>query len=316
MNDKVGLRFDVLSFHTSKNFEKCFIQEKKIIRNIQGIEKTKLRYYNNSEFCNIDVNANGCRVVLNPNKIAKNEPANKLSFEKFCESVKKVEKYLNSVGIECKINDGKFIRYDNSYDITPQKVYKEYEPVIKSLSPLGIRQAKTKIYENTLYFGNKTDVIVIYDKQVESGLKYPCIRFEIRHLKAKNKNLFLKDINEKKYYSLRSEDKNKIQESIFKKIPEIINDEFSRFVYDLYTNKDGLKTPEIAKRTLNYAMKKINGFDNDKLKRSLEVSRSNDKIYQRNSRLFKSASKELCLSDTKLVNRYDEMKDMFLKVEL
>jgi hypothetical protein len=309
MNDKLILFIDNYSFEKTANFDNNFNKVSSILEQPENEPKLKESFYHNSKTYNCDINGFGLKVQFNPNKLNNikfsSEP---LTYSKFMKSIENIESQLCDVGINAKLSNAKISRFDNSFDVTTKLDYVNYEPLILTLAPTTktLRKGTKRICENTIYFGNKSNEITIYDKSKELGISENIIRFEYRHLRSKSLKLTMNLVDEKKYFELRNCDKEKIMKTVFSKNPKILESELSQYYCELI--ESDLTQQQIAKLLLAKFMQDLN--KNNEIEKLLQVQRTNDKTYQRNYRL-KNLLYDKINFKKDLQQRYDELKELF-----
>lgn len=312
MNDKLALHFKANEFERTKQFDNYFTTDL-ITRNNAGASTTYFeKSFRNAEKYNADISNKGLLISFNPNKI-NNRVYNfeNLPYSDFLHSVNEIEEEINQSGIDVKFNNGKIVRYDNSFDIQTKYPYSEYSPLLKTLVPnnKAIRQARKRIYEGTVYFGNKSSETTIYNKTLESNLNIDVIRFEHKHLKLpKDNKPLLKNITENEYYQRRKKDKNRIGIQLFITKPEIL--ENKHLEYFAYLLKEGFSNSNINK------LFAYNCIRNEGLETVLDLLTvpKKDKYYQKNSRYRKDLISSLVLSSD-FLPLYNELEQLFRKAE-
>lgn len=196
-----------------------------VFEKIEQIFESEKTYYNSKTF-QVDYTVNkGLKVSFNPNKVMNIAPTKLLEYNQFKESFNLVESELSKIGVNLDITKQPIYRYDTSFDVKTQFDYNSYLPIITNILPNKtiVKRAQKKIYENSLYLSNTSTEITVYDKQKESNLNQPIIRFETRHKKIPSSKRFnLKVISESKYYQLRYKDKELIKNSIFVDVNNIL----------------------------------------------------------------------------------------------
>jgi hypothetical protein len=279
----------------------------------------------NNELCTLDIDAHGLRLIMNPNKVkgirVGSEP---LTYQQFKNSVEEVNTFLSENKIiDCKLNESKISRFDNSFDILAPLEYKYYEPILKTLASKAkpIKQGKKRIIENTIYNGNKQTEIAIYDKKHEADLNDDYIRFELRHLKTKlhpnYKKLTVGSVDQDKFYNIRTSDKGMIDSYVFGQEPQLLKDELINNIvaYFLYL----IEEPTLNMATINKSMA---GY----LLKSYELSEDtpgiianilrrgiHQKDYRRNNAYINLVN-GTTLADTEFMQRYTELKNLFREV--
>jgi hypothetical protein len=254
---------------------------------------------------------------MNPNKLNSSKYSSQcLPYDKFLMAIDKVQNELITIGIECNlIETGKIIRYDNSFDLIMENSYSCYMPAIVTMNPQGIRQGNKRIKKDTLYYGNKSQEICVYDKanEIEETNKN-IIRFEYRHLKAKTLNIYLKNLSEEYYYKYRQNDKANIENFLFKVAPKIYTDNNDFLISTLQLINDvNLNKRQIESNLLVLALKTLEKNFEIPLDSLLRTPRKNNKIYRRNKLIKNDLSSKMPINK-EYQNYFTEIKDKFKKV--
>lgn len=234
MNDKIQLYISNENFKQNNQFDNHFAYKCQTVVLPESEIETKESWFCNSDGFQTDINGFGCRVSFNPNKInGLPYSLNPLPFKTISDTFDIIEADLHCIGIDANLKSARIARFDNSFDLPISQKYSEYEPLIKSLATnvKPLRRGKTTINENSLYVGNKSNEICIYDKTTEATLTENIVRIEFRHLKTAKLKLNFNSINEKRYYDLRKKDKNVIVEHIFNKKPILLEDDTIKLLF-------------------------------------------------------------------------------------
>lgn len=291
------------------------IEVKTIGSNVETTEIRKEIY--NFDFAQITINRRGLLLACNPNLISGYTyfTDNYLTYNEFRNSVNYVEQELNQRGLELKIRDGKLRRYDFPFDITLNHHYKEYFPIISQLLPF-IRNNTTKTYENSIYYGNRTRQVIIYDKTKEQLEKhaeiipYNIARIEFRHLKAKRLNLELSFINDRKYYELRSNSKTFIADKLFNRNTQQVQNDIMDLLFNAINSNETVNGACQQFFFSGYHYLRLNGFD---VETPFRVPRSNSN-YSYLYRLKKLTQRDLAITTDYYKDLFIELKHKFQKV--
>lgn len=308
MNDKICVFLPNNHFEQTSEFNNNFSHRRFEMITPQGEITEKLSYHLNSENFQADINDYGLLVKCNPNKINNHIiGTGLLEYGKFTQSVKQVETELSDRGLKCHLTSSKVVRADDSFDLPITLSYKYYSPIVRTLAPIKINRAEKQVIENTLYLGNKSNKITIYDKQTEANLINPMMRIEYRHLK--NLKMNFTDIKENQYYKFRADDKKKIDAGIFSINPGVLDSEYLPYFLE-QVETDNTRSV-IVQNVFYYVLSNeqdktgINLLDHLKVKRQ-----ESNKLYIRNQRFITEISKQRHFS-SELVERYNEMKTLF-----
>ena len=134
-----------------------------------------------------------------------------------------VEARLHEQGIKTDISQAQIFSYDNSFDVPTYKPYEVYKPIlVQTMTNKTIRKARARFQEDTLYYGNKSKEITVYDKAAEylylekEPLGFECTRFEYRHKKIKSLYRHSpKSLTADEYYKARKADHEAITAHVF-----------------------------------------------------------------------------------------------------
>ena len=230
MNDKLALWTP--EYKKNSNFNSNFDYRKTVetfAATSEIIEKE--RYFYNGEKFNVDLDGRGLLIKVNPNKFLDIQLGDFIPFQQFQLVLDGLQNGVVDVGIDVNLKDCKIVRYDNSFDLRISNSYNSYLPIISLLLPKTRKRKQQKnIIENTLYYGNRSNCLSVYDKAAEQKLPNNWLRMELRHLKVRN--LELSSINEKRYLEYRKSDKQKIMNLVFSNEPIALKDHLlSRFLY-------------------------------------------------------------------------------------
>lgn len=308
MNDKLSLFVKPDEYFINRANNKLTFQESRI-KEPSGNETIRVKSYYNSDLFNLDENGFGLVVRFNPNKVNQIPIATSISYAEWLNSIEQINNELGSIGIDCNLLQARISRHDESFDIPLLSKYRQYEPLIKTITLSGrIRKSSKNIFENTLYLGNKSKQIIIYDKTKESGLNANIARFEIRYLKCKN--LKLSAIKESNFYSYRIKSHQEIEQNIFWMHPEILNAEndTTKLLISLFESVNPYyNLPDIYRIFTLVEISNAGIF----MPALLTVAR-HEKEYKRNSRFLTQLANTRFMKDT-LYERYIELKTTFRK---
>lgn len=312
MNDKLVLHFPHESYRLNSNFENYFTQEDRN-KTIPGKpQQSTIKYYYNPDNYNADINGHGLRVSFNPNKIKGQAVGTLISYRDFIETTRQVESDLQARGVDFKVMDGKISRYDNSFDLQTSEMYSCYEPIIRTLTPntRGIKQGRQRLIENSLYFGNNSKEIIIYDKSKESGLKENFMRFELRHLKLSSKEkMQLWQVDKKKYYDNRSQDKEIISNTLFNRNPGVLDYEYIKYAVELI--KTDMRLSEIYRNMFYCVLSTEQARSGVDIFSVIAVPR-NHKHYKRGLQFRQEMQRGVYIPPN-LTYAYDELKTLLRK---
>lgn len=322
MNDKIITQTPYTDFRKNSQFDNNFSYESSI-KVVPNQEPKQLeRWYCNKPLFNVDVNGFGTRVIFNPNKINgfKYKLDEPITFKQIETTFELIEDELHSIGIDTNLKQSKFIRNDNSFDLKTSGGYSIYEPLYKTLAPISksIIRGRKRIEENTLYFGNNSKEISIYDKKKSiEDLENIIIddnitRLETRNLKAKLQNIRFCNLDEDKYLRMRLKDKNLIRDYVFNKNPLVLEDEVYTF-YACLISSD-LSQAQIQKLLTQRMLQQWNyeGYEVESLHHATRKTHG-DKKYRRNRELNKLLYQTIRIKDD-LRGHYEELKQLFERV--
>ena len=156
---------------------------------------TEHSWCNSLDGCTVDIipARNSVVIQLNPNKVQSKKPTELLTYQELQDTFGIIEARLHDQGIKTDINQAQIYSHDNSFDVPTYKPYEAYKPILaQTMSNKTIRNARARFQEATLYYGNKSNEITVYDKTAEYlflekfPLGFECTRFEYRHKKIKS----------------------------------------------------------------------------------------------------------------------------------
>jgi len=119
----------------------------------------------NSEFYNIDINAKGLKVTLNPNRIHYSTNYYSVDEKQCKEALSKVERDLQEKGFLMDFKDTSLARIDIVKQIQTEHPFRAYTPLYRSLS--GKRMKSRELGTTTYNYGNQSREIQCYDKIVQ-----------------------------------------------------------------------------------------------------------------------------------------------------
>lgn len=317
MNDKLILT--TREFQKNSNFDNYFEYESNLKRKPNSEPQNKEKWFsnekNNGKNVTADINSKGLKVTINPNKISgKFYSYEPLEFSEFEESISKTKDALHSIGIESNLDECKVYRYDNSFDLHAN--YDNFSPIINVIASnlVQVRNGKKRVYENTVYYGNKTIENTIYDKtnhlkvldaaEIEENI----IRFENRHLKAKREKLILKSIDEQKYWVIRNDSKNHLEKCFFSKEPMMLENEYLTYLLELLHSP--ITITEIKTSWFKFGINKLD----EELIQSLNIKKNvNKNLYQRNLAIKKLLSSTAIFDKIELIEQYEQLNQLFRK---
>lgn len=266
----------------------------------------------NAETLNVTELPTGLLIAINPNKVTGQPLGSHLPYDRLKKDcIEKIESELSGIGIDLNVPLGaaQIIRFDNSFDLFTSSEYERYEPIIKTLAPHGLRQAKTALWENTFYYGSKTNKITVYNKQAESNLDMPCLRLEFRHLKyaPKGQKIYLSDITETRYYKHRKSDKERIYKCLFDFEPKILQAMPVACLFDAVVNSvrndQAYKTTSLNTVIASAAQNGINLIDLFKLDRK-------NPYYKRFNSVIRDLTTYRLFESTEMIDRFNELKTL------
>lgn len=290
-------------------------EQKQLLLNNAGGNKV----YHNAENFNITkFKSNDMIIEFNPNKILNKsiydeEP---LNYNQIKDSFDIVETQLCGIGIETNLMKQNIKSYHNSFDIRLNDVYTKYEPVVKLATSehKTIRQSNMQYIESSLYLGNKSQRICIYDKTIESNLTTNIMRLEHRFDKIPiEKRTSLRLLNDDKITAIRKKSKETIRKNFFIHLPKDVitkDDLLELFVYlfnEEYKNNKIMKY--IVATVLSEQLQKYGIGIKDLLKSSFENRTRYERIIW-----FQKLIDEYKILPIDIKQRYDEMYNQFSKV--
>jgi len=151
--------------------------------------------------------------------------------EQMQETLDIVQKELENAGIKTNIYNAKVSRMDLFKNVYPEHHFLDYRPVFRILKMKYEKEKYRKEYGTTFTYGNKSNMMCVYDKIWEMKLKgmdttnYPkTIRFELRMHKSKNirEKLKIKNLDDliRVYPELNNYYKEVMIKNLFKYEPE------------------------------------------------------------------------------------------------
>lgn len=220
MNDKLRLR--VTPIHYDRNTKFGFPNWQRLTESFDKSETEQVirqKWVCNTPVFQLTEHPTSLHIEFTPNKIMNQPFGVHLSYDRFKECIQIVESELVKYGIDLKepLTVAQIRRFDNSYDLLTSMEFYHYEPLIKTLTPHGIRKGRGRQVYTSYYYGNGNNDLVIYNKQVESNLDMPCVRVEYRHKNyaPKGQKIFLSDITEARYYREYSNDNAELLKCFF-----------------------------------------------------------------------------------------------------
>ena len=313
MNDKLHLTVKRENVEQNSNFGNNFESRRtettQIGKNLENV--TNLKWFCNRESVNMTMNGSGLLVQFNPNKLTKAPYGKYIPFNQYKDLINEQTELIHSLGIDIDLWSARIARYDNSFDLHISKPYKEYFPLFNSILP-NIRQSRKRTNVDTLYYGNRTTEIAIYDKLTEvlkqTGLDYGSnlLRVELRHLKNNTKYKFLPR-TEIDYMKQRSDAKNHLDNYLFSNKPEVLSDSLKQRITQIFYNEGTMI--DILKSICSTVLIPEADYYKTILKQS-----STDSTKRRNNRFIKEIL-QLGIDTIDLQENYDELKERFGSIE-
>ena len=314
MNDKLILHFKPHQYKQSKKVDNYFTTHKIEPPKFKILSNDIIKQFCNTDNLNADINGYGLKVSFNPNKInGYKYNTHPLTYKEFENAIKETQENLYNIGIDTNITVGNIIRYDTSFDIILPQNYIKYEPLISTLANTTkpLRRGKNRMQSNTLYVGNKSNEIAIYDKTKEQELSENVIRIENRHLKIKTKNkIQLSTVTPEKFKLIRTQDKKQIQQVIFNKNPYLMLNEANEFMIELLTSD--LTRSQMYKEHFIYGLINLQSNHPYLTNSFLKTSKTSNN-YQRNNRINNDLQQNLYTSGNNIIQTYQELKTLFQK---
>lgn len=322
MNDKIAIQFK------HENYTICSNNNLEIDRTIDktGMVKSEKRYYNETDQdgkhkFSLDINPFGMLVSYNPNKhIEHNFIADGyLEYSKFKQVANSIEQKINDVvGIDVLFKNGIVSRHDNSFDVDVSVNYKRCQNVLNQLvggKKTTFRNANDFQIKDSLYFGNKTEQIVIYNKtkEIKDHQQYysylnevpeNLIRIEHRRLKNKRMKLAFNNLNEEKYHNVRMQSINKINQALFSK--DITSNNIERLTIDALHSK-------LQRNALNVMYANFLIYEHDINLNKIKVPKTNPN-YKVWYDFKRQHSKQITIDNKIVFDIYNELKNKFNQV--
>lgn len=323
MNDKIELHFKLDNYKIKPNnnleYDKTYDKDD----NLKRIKE----YYNHlsadgNEKFSLDINAYGLLVKFNPNKFSKHNfvTGGFLDYSKFKQVTENIEQIINDVvGIDTTFNKASISRYDNSFDIQATNDYKKCKEVLKQICDGNTgtqRNANDFSIKDTLYYGNDSEKIVVYDKSKEikdkdkkdyysylSEVPENLIRFEHRRLKNKNnRRILFSSMNEQKYHTIRINSINNINKRLFS--ADVQANKVGNYLFDAF-NSDDLNIIDVRKHMTNIAI--IQSDYNLSFLTLPRYHKNYDKLY----RFKQEQRKQIIIDSNVILDIYNDIKNKF-----
>ena len=321
MNDKIELHFkpDNFKIKPNNNLEYDTTYDK------DGNLKRIKEYYNHlsadgNEKFNLDIDSRGLLLKCNPNKFSKHNfvTGGFLDYSKFKQVTENIEQIINDeAGVELTFNKASISRYDNSFDIQATNDYKKCKKVLKEICDGNTgaqRNANDFMIKDTLYYGNNSEKIVVYDKSKEiygkkdyysylSEVPENLIRFEHRRLKNKNnRRILFSSMNEQKYHTIRCASINNINKRLFS--VDVQANKLGNYLFDAF-NSDNVNLTEVRKHMTNIAI-----IQSDYNLSFLTLPRYH-KNYQKLNRFKQEQRKHIIMNSKLISDIYNDIKNKF-----
>lgn len=290
-------------------------QQKQLLLNNAGGNKV---YYNSENFNLTKFKSNDMIIEFNPNKILNKSiyDVEPLNYNQIKDSFDIVETQLYGIGIETNLAKQNIKSYHNSFDIRMIDEYHKYEPIIKLATSehKTIRQSNMQYIESSIYLGNKSQRVCIYDKTSESNLNDNVIRLEHRFDKIPiEKRTTLRLLNDDKITAIRKKSKETVRKNFFLQLPKDVKtkDDILHIVVTLFDEK--YSNNEILKYIFATAISKELSKNQMNIKDLLKSSFENRTRYERIRRIESILDKYRILP-IDIRERYNEMYNKFSMV--
>lgn len=334
MNDKIELKCKPDKFTLLPNADNYFEnkQADALLKSIEAVQPltpeqraaynaSRQKIYSNQNFVNITIERNKpkpLKIEFNPNIISGYNPLSNipLDYKEFNYSLDFIQETVYESGLDVNIRDLPLTRYHTCFDVPTPRDYNEYYPIISlhTITRNAIKGAQNRTFENTFYIQNKNRAAVVYDKQNESGLTAPCMRFELKNeIIPLNYQKIVGSITENYFHKNR------------RKAYELLNRQFfhdslkSKVIADLYITDllsgsfDELSLPELYKQGFFQRLSIETGYSELDLRKLIVTPSGRNELKEKRRRFFNDMRNYKFIPGT-MLNLYNELHELFKKV--
>lgn len=282
------------------------------------------KYHYNGINCSIDRDFRGTKVTFNPNKITakieNRDLVEKINQTQLNRAIELVLDEIRDSGLDpTNLIDSKVFRLDECFDVGLTHNYNNYLPIISTIAPINdksMRISRHKLIKNTLYVGNKSKELSIYNKSDEvlksSGVVLPqnLARHEARYNKSdaiSSNGLRLYEINDRFMNRFRAKSKDLMSHSLYSAEPKIFDTNYLKLLPQWL--RDGMSRTQITNEIAYTQLQK----DLNKVDKSLRdiVGTHDEAINRKLRRLIAEIDKHIELPTEDLVQLYVELRDNF-----